>query len=160
MKNALVALLALLVASCAAYDGHTLKPGVSTEAQLRGLMGEPAAEFPAPDGTRVLAFPRGPLGTQTYLASVGSNGVLIGVRPVLNDDTFYQVQAGMTRDDILRLIGPPGETMAFSRLRQVAWDYRYVDTWGYQAIFSVSFDERGIVVSKFTRRIDRERGRL
>lgn len=160
MKNALIPILALLVAGCAAYDGHTLKPGVSTEAQVRGLMGEPAVEFPERDGARLLAFPRGPLGTQTYMASVGSDGLLRGVRPVLNDETFYQVEAGMTRDDILRLIGPPGETMAFSRLRQTAWDYRYVDTWGYQAIFSVSFDDRGIVVSKFTRRVERDRGRL
>ena len=153
-KPALLA-AAVLAAGCAAYDGTSLRPGVSTEAEVRGVMGQPAAEFVNPDGSRSLAYPHGPLGTQTYMADVAPDGRVRTVRPALNDDTFHQVRAGMTRDDILRLIGPPGDTMAFSRLRQTSWEWRYVDTWGYRAIFSVNFDENGIVVSKFSRRIER-----
>ncbi len=55
------------------------------------------------------------------------------------------------------MIGPPGETWEFPRMQQVAWDYRFVDTWGYTAVFSVMFNPEGIVVGKFTRRIERER---
>lgn len=158
MKRSSVLLLAALVAACASYDGNTLKPGVSTEAEVRSVMGQPAAEFASGDGSRRLAYPHGPLGHQTYMADVGPDGRVRGVRQVLNDDTFHQVRAGMTRDEILRLIGPPGDTMAFARLRQTSWEWRYVDTWGYRAIFSVNFDESGIVVSKFTRRIERDKG--
>lgn len=152
-------LFVLAAAGCASYDGHTLKPGVSSEAELRGVMGQPALEFQEGDGSRRLLYPRGPLGTQTYAAEVGSDGIVRAIRPVLKDDTFNAIRPGMTRDEILRLIGPPGETMAFSLSRQVAWDYRFVDTWGYLAVFSVAFDDKGIVVSKFTRRLDRDRGR-
>ncbi len=158
MNRSLLLLVSVLAVGCASYDGSTLKPGVSTEAEVRGVMGQPAAEFPAGDGSRRLAYPHGPLGTRTFMAEVGPDGRVRGVRQVLNDDTFHQVRAGMTRDEILRLIGPPGDTMAFARLRQTSWEWRYVDTWGYRAIFSVNFDESGVVVSKFTRRIERDKG--
>jgi hypothetical protein len=152
-------LIALTCAACA-YDGHTLQPGVSTEAEVRNVMGAPVGEYRANDGSRILAYPKGPLGTQTYMAEVGPDGVFRSVRQVLNDDTFNQIVPGLTRDQILNLIGPPGETMSFALSGQVAWDYRYTDNWGYTAIFSVAFDGNGVVVSKFKRRIERgDRGR-
>jgi hypothetical protein len=150
-------LLAFLLASCASYDGRGLRPGASTEGELRQVMGEPAMQFTDPDGSRVLAYPRGPLGTQTFMARVGRDGVLQAIHPVLNDDTFNAIQPGMTKDDVLRMIGPPRETMAFARLGHVAWDYKYTDAWGYPAIFSVTFDRDGRVVSKISQRIERNR---
>jgi hypothetical protein len=152
--------LGLLAAACASYNGYTLRPGVSTEAEVRGVMGRPAVEFLDGDGTKHLTYPRGPLGTQTYVADVRADGVLAAVRPVLNDDTFNAIRPGMTRDEILRLIGPPGDAMSFALSGQDAWDYRYTDTWGYRAVFSVTFDRNGIVVSKFSRRLERDQGRM
>ena len=125
---------------------------------MRGTMGVPALEFANGDGSRRLAYPRGPLGTRTFMADVGPDRVLARVSQVHDDDTFYRIQPGLTRDDVLRLIGPPGQTMAFPRSGNYAWDYRYTDTWGYLAIFSVTFDRDGIVVSKITQRIERDRG--
>ena len=52
----------------------------------------------------------------------------------------------------------PGETMAFPRNNTHAWDYRFVDTWGYRSIFSVTFNAQDIVVSKIAQRIEREKG--
>lgn len=159
MKTLATSGLCLLAAACASYDGYSLRAGASTESEVRSVMGTPADEFANADGSKRLAYPRGPLGSQTYMADVGKDGVLTAVRQVLNDDTFMRIRPGLTREEILRMIGPPGETMAFARLGQVAWDYRYQDTWGYQAIFSVMFDVDGIVVGKFTRRIERDRSR-
>ena len=158
MPKPLLLAAVLLAAGCASYDGHSLRPGVSTEAEVRGVMGPPAAEFANPDGSRSLAYPRGPLGTPTYMADVGPDGRVRGVRAALTDDTFHQIGQGMTRDEVLRLIGPPGDVMSFARLQQVSWEYRFVDTWGYRAIFSVNFDENWLVVSKFSRRLERDRG--
>jgi hypothetical protein len=159
MKTLATSGFCLLVSACASYDGYSLRAGTSTESEVRSVMGTPANEFANADGSRRLAYPRGPMGTQTYMADVGTDGVLKAVTPVLKDDTFYRIRPGLTREDILRMIGPPGETMAFARLGQVAWDYRYQDSWGYVAIFSVMFDANGIVVGKFTRRIERDRAR-
>lgn len=159
MPRTVYALLsALFIAGCASYGGAGLRPGVSTEADVRSTMGTPAAEFAQGDGSRRLVYPRGPLGTRTFMADVGPDRRLTGVTQVLDDDTFYRIQPGLTRDEVLRLIGPPGQTMAFPRSATTAWDYRYNDTWGYVATFSVTFDREGIVVSKFTQRVERDRG--
>ena len=149
--------LASFLAACASFDGLGLRPGVASEGEVRRTMGEPALEMANPDGSRELAYPRGPLGIQTYMVSVGRDGILQAIRPVLNEDNFYRIQPGQTRDDVLRLIGPPAESMEFARLQQVAWDYRFQDTWGYTAIFSVMFDRDGRVVGKVTRRLERDR---
>lgn len=150
-------LLLALLASCAAYDGMGLKPGVATEVEVRRVMGEPAVVLPNPDGSRQMAYPRGPFGTQTFMVQVSREGTLQEIQQVLNEDRFYRIQPGLTREDVLRLIGPPAESMDFPRLQQVAWDYRYQDTWGYTAILSVMFDRQDRVVGKVTRRIERER---
>ena len=155
MKTRAFLAIALALSACAAYDGYSLRAGTSTENDVRGVMGAPALEFAGEDGTRRLVYPRGPLGTQTFFASVGRDGVLQELRPVLTDGSFNRIVPGLTEQDVLHMIGPPGDTMHFARSDTTAWDYRYVDTWGYVAIFSVTFDNKGVVVSKITRRIER-----
>lgn len=149
--------LVLLVASCASYDGRGLRPGASSEAELRQVMGEPAMQFPNGDGSRRLAYPRGPLGTQTYMATVSRDGIVQSIEPVLDDGTFNAIRPGLTQDEVLRMIGPPRDTMTFPRQGHIAWDWKYQDTWGYPAIFSVTFDHDGRVVSKISQRLERTR---
>jgi hypothetical protein len=149
--------LALAASACVSYNGAGLVPGTATEAQVRESMGVPAAEFRNGDGTRELSYPRGPLGTQSFMVDLGSDGRLQRIRQVLNDQVFYGIQPGQTEEDVLRLIGPPGDKMAFSMSGNYAWDYRFVDTWGYTAIFSVTFNREGRVVSKISQRIDRDK---
>ncbi|MFZ3322302.1 MAG: outer membrane protein assembly factor BamE [Usitatibacter sp.] len=147
-------LFCLTAAACASYGGSSLRPGSSTEAEVRATMGAPAAEFTAPDGSRKLFYPRGPMGTDTFLVRVGGDGVMRDIGNVLKDETFNAVEAGMTERDILEMIGPPGKTMPFPISNTHAWDYRFIDTWGYYAIFSVTFDANGVVLSKLTTRME------
>ena len=152
--------LALALGGCAAYNsygGAGLQAGTSTEAQVRESMGRPALEFSNEEGTRTLAYPRGPLGTQTFMVDIGRDGRLTRIRQVLVDEVLWRIQPGQTESDILRMIGPPGDKMAFSLSGNYAWDYRFVDTWGYTAIFSVTFNRDGIVVSKISQRIERDK---
>jgi len=149
--------LALVLAACASYDGRGLRPGASSEAELRQVMGEPAMQFPNADGSRRLAYPRGPVGTQTFMVTVSRDGIVQSIEPVLDDGTFNAIKPGLTQDEVLRMIGPPRDTMSFPRQGHTAWDWKYQDTWGYQAIFSVTFDRDGRVVSKISTRIERNR---
>lgn len=155
MKRTLYVASLLVLGACASYDGRSLQPGASSEDEVRRVMGPPAMEFRNPDGSRELAYPRGPLGTQTFMADVSREGVLQAVRPVLTDDIFRTIEPGMTRDQVVRLIGPPGDVMEFPRMGQLSYEYRFMDTWHYLALFSVNFDRNDIVVGKFTRRIER-----
>jgi hypothetical protein len=145
---------ALALAGCA-VDGANLRPGVSTVDEAVRGMGPPAMEFANPDGSRTLAYPRGPLGTQTFMVDVSRDGIVRSVRQVLSDESFNRIRPGLTRDQVLRMIGPPGDSMSFARLQEDSWEWRYQDAWRYTAIFSVNFDRNGIVVSKFTRRLER-----
>lgn len=149
-------LVATGLAACAS-TGAGLSPGVSTEAQVRQAMGHPAAEFRHGDGSRTLAYPQGPMGTQTYMAELASDGRVLEVRAALNEENFQRISPGMAREEVLRLIGPPGDSMYFPGLRQDSWEWRFIDAWGYLAVFSVNLDANGNVASKFTRRIERER---
>ena len=159
MKHAILALLGILLAACASYSGYNLQAGTSTRDDVVRTMGAPAMEFPNPDGSRRLAYPRGPIGLETFMVDVDRSGVVREVNQVLTDGTFNRIQPGMTREAVLRMIGPPGDVMEFPRMNQESLEWRYMDTWRYIAFFSVNFDRgSGVVVSKFTRRLDRNDG--
>jgi hypothetical protein len=158
--RARILVLSTLLSACAAYDGSGLRPGVSTAEEAVRTMGPPALEIPNPDGSKSLAYPKGYYSGQTFMVRVGKDGLVQRIDQVLNEDHFYRIVPGITRDDVLRLIGPPIEVMDFARLQQTAWDYRYQDAWGYTAILSVMIDRQGIVVGRTSRRIEpRDRGR-
>lgn len=72
--------------------------------------------------------------------------------PRIDEGQMNSVQPGMTRDDVLSLIGRPDRTAPFPRSRTTAWDYDYTDTWGYVAVYSVIFDDKKVVVSKVNAR--------
>jgi hypothetical protein len=149
----LAILVLLLAVGCSGPASFVGRP----EAELRGAMGAPLAEYRAADGSRTLAFSYGHYSGQTYMADVDPGGTVRGVRQALVEENFQRIDSGMTRDEVLRLIGPPVDSMAFPRRREVSWEYRFIDAWGYRALFYVNFDERGLVVSKLTRRIENDR---
>ena len=140
----------LLAAACATPNAFVGR----SETDLRGQLGAPAGDYANSDGTRTLAYPQGRLSTETYMVDVAPGGGVRSVRQALTDDTIQRINAGMTRDQILRMIGPPREVMTFPRKTETSWEYYFTDTWGYRSHLYVNFDPAGIVVSKLTRRVD------
>ena len=138
-------LISIVLSACAAIDGRGLKPGLSTETDVRNLMGAPALEWQEADGRRVLAYPRGPIGLQTFMVQLDKNNTLISIEQVLNDKHFNKIQRGLKEIDVTHLIGPPYRITPFKRRNEIAWDYRCLDDWGYSSVFSVIFDEAGSV---------------
>lgn len=139
-----------LFAGCASYSGRDLEPGIATEAEVRQLMGAPAATWETPEG-QVWAYPRGPMGWHTYLVRFSPRGALASIEQVLDEPHFAKIKVGeMTQDDVRHVIGPPFQTVAFPRRNEVAWDYRFRDLWGYSTIFSVIFDQAGRVKGAVT----------
>jgi len=80
--------------------------------------------------------------------TLGSGG------PTRTDATFRQVVSGMPESEVAQMLGRPDETMRFPLSHNEAWDYRYYDTWGYLAIFSVTFGADGRVVSTISNRVN------
>ena len=115
-------------------------------------MDEPAATWEMPGGS-VWAYPRGPLGLETYLVWFDEGGKLVLIEQVLNDERFAQIIPGMTQDDVLHLIGPSVQIkVTYPRTGDTSWDYRYRDDWSQSAIFSVIFDHAGLVKGTFKQR--------
>ena len=82
----------------------------------------------------------------------GCAAVIASNEPIRNT-LVDQVRPGMTREQVRAILGPPDETMPF-RSGNVAWDYRYTDTWGFLASFGVTFAPDGRVVSTISRRLN------
>jgi hypothetical protein len=140
-----------LLAGCASYNGRGLEPGVAGENEVQQVMGVPAATWETPDGP-VWAYPRGPLGTQTFLVRFDASGRLALIEQVLDEEHFAQIKADMAQYDVLHAIGPPFQILAFPNLNEVSWDYRFRDLWGYSSIFSAIFDQAGLVKRTFRQR--------
>lgn len=95
-----------------------------------------------------VAAPVAAMSLAAACASIGPGGA------VRTDATFRQVTGGMPESQVAQMLGPPDETMRFPLSHSEAWDYRYYDTWGYLAIFSVTFGPDGRVVSTISNRVN------
>ena len=132
----------LALAGCASYSGYTLKAGVATESEVVATMGAPAMRWSEPDGSVQLAYPRGPAGTQTFMARLGPDGKLLRIDKVLRPEYFARIQPGMTQDEVMRLIGPPQPhwTQYFKARDELVWEWLFCDSWNQEAFFDVLFD--------------------
>lgn len=144
-------LLSLFLSACAAYSGRGLTPGVSGLAEVLATMGEPAMRWDDPDGRIQLAYPRGPMGTQTFMVHIAADGRLERIDKVLEEENFARIEHGKSgKAEVLRLLGPsyPGWTAYFEARDELVWEWRICDAGGRQAKFDVLFDgTTGIVRS-------------
>jgi hypothetical protein len=108
------------------------------EVQVKASMGTPEMVRKSSDGSEVWEYPRGPLGRQTYMVTLGSDHSVKEVRQVLSDQYFSKVQAGMSRDDVRRLLGKPGEVSFFPARDEEVWSWRYQQV--NPMFFNVMFD--------------------
>ena len=140
---------ALIVAGCAGYDGSDLKPGVSMRPEVIVSMGRPAMDWKNPDGSEQLAYPRGPAGTQTFMVHLGPDGKLQRVEKVLDGSQFHRIQPGMSKDEVLRILGPSAasSTQFYARRNELAWSWLFCSN-NAEEFFDVMFDDAtGIVRS-------------
>ena len=142
MKLISALIAAMLLAGCASYSGSGLKPGLANLEQVQALMGQPAMRWQDPDGSTQLAYPRGPYGFHTYMVKLGPDGRLQGIENVLDEKSFSRIRAGLSKDEVLRLIGPPDDSRtAYYKARdELAWEWRFRDIYGDPARFIVLFD--------------------
>ena len=126
---------ALFTAGCAGFSA--INPGASAQ-QVEKLVGAPASVSKNADGSEVWEYPGGPLGRQTYMVTLGSDRAVREVHQVLNDEYFSRVRAGMSRDEVRRLLGKPGEIMVFGARDEEVWSWRYQQQ--NPMFFNVLFD--------------------
>ncbi len=140
-RTLLGAALAVLLAGCALgrYSPSGVPAGASREDVLR-VMGPPTATYTMPDGHVRLEYNHMPAGKQTFMVDLDASGHMAHWENVLDENHFAAIVAGMDRDDVLRLIGPPTYTWHYFRPTPAnTWLYRF-ETIQRCILFEISFD--------------------
>lgn len=141
--NLWIALLSsLLLAACASYSGSGLKPGEARLDDVQASMGTPAMRWQDADGSIQLAYPRGPAGFDTFMVRLGPDGRLQSITNVLEPAGFARIRPGMTKEEVLRVLGPPdySRTVYFKARDELVWDWRFRADSAAPARFLVLFD--------------------
>lgn len=117
-----------------------LAKGVSTESDVRMVMGQPDTVRDEADGRRSLEYPKGPEGHRTWVFIIGNDGRLEAYSQVLTEQNFGNVKVGMSKDAVRRLLGRPRTTVQFRLKNEEVWDWRYRDPANIPRLFNVHFD--------------------
>lgn len=142
-------LLALLVAGLSGCNRQgrpveefgldKLAKGVSSEGDVRTVMGQPETAWEEEDGTRALQYPKGPEGVRTWEFTIDKSGKLKDYRQLLTQENFSRVRQGMSRDEVRRMLGKPRSVAQFKLKNEEVWDWRYQDV-TVPRLFNVHFD--------------------
>jgi hypothetical protein len=117
---------AVALSGCASYDGRGLEAGKASEADVLRVMGTPDDTLKRPNGDKTLYFSRQPEGRQIYAATVGADGSLRGIDPLLVPDNIRKVAAGSSsRAEVRELLGPPSRAARAPFKPLDVWEYRW-----------------------------------
>lgn len=149
----------LPLGACDFIAQKKLVAGESTEADVRRWMGQPELIWEDDDGSRVLEYPRGPMGLETFFVSIGPDGRYRSTEQVLTDANFERVKAGMTRDDVRQILGKPTETVRFALSKEEVWSWRHKAPDTRIMFFNVHFDQDTGLAKKVSKVQDWKRER-
>jgi hypothetical protein len=115
--------LVTLLSGCAGYSPSRDIVG-QDKSVLVANMGQPEREYEV-DGLTVLHYPRGPAGSHTYFVYLDKDRRVVKSEQVLTEERFNAIRSGMTKDQVISIVGVTKITMGLSRQRGHVWFYRY-----------------------------------
>lgn len=139
-------LLAAALTACDPQKIAKLEVGVSTEADVRGQFGEPAATYAEDDGARTLEYPRQPEGHTNYMITIGTDGKMRALRQVLEKSEFIRIRTGLDKVQVRRILGRPARMQRFHLSKTESWEWRWIDN-PIRKLFTATFDADGHVIS-------------
>jgi len=113
----------LMLVGCSGYAPNAKLIGQDRKSVIQSL-GQPERETVSPSGKK-LHFPRGPAGSHTYFIDLDNDDRVIGFDQVLTEERFALITVGMSRDEVIELIGVSKITHGLARQRGYVWHYRY-----------------------------------
>ena len=129
----------LLLGACAT----PAPPAAAPKADVLKTWGQPTASYTLPQGGERLEYASGPEGRTTWMIDLDGAGRVTQARQVLDEAEFMRLQSQpvLSRDEVLRWIGTPGERRG-ARGGGQTWSWRYPTNdclW-----FQVSIDAEGL----------------
>ena len=101
--------------------------GLAREAVLAGW-GLPTARYAMAAGAERLEYATGPFGRTTWMIDIDAGGRVSAAQQVLNESHFAAFQArapGLSRAELLRTLGTPGERHGAGLIGGEVWSWRY-----------------------------------
>lgn len=152
---ALSALATALLPACDTVNLPEIKPGITTQAEVRARMGEPGAVHTNEDGTVTWEYSRQPAGVQCYMIRFDNREVVAALDQVLNPATYARVTPGLDQNEVRRLLGKPARQERFPNLGEAVWEWHIEgDFPTEQTFFSVHFGLEDGKVRKAGQRIE------
>ena len=142
----------VLLAGCAARS-PAFPPGTAMS-EVESRLGRPPNVVKAPDGDTVWQYPTGPTGQTTFIVRFGPDQRTKAAYQALTIEQFAKIKRGITRDQVRLLLGPPNETIIFSRMNEEVWSYRYQVSGSDNRIFNVHMDASTGYVRRTSDQVD------
>jgi hypothetical protein len=114
----------LLLGACAGYGPSGIVAGQS-EGDVARSMGAPTGRYALAGGGARLEYARGPYGKETYMVDLDAAGRVTGWQQVLTEANFLRVVPGLPRQELLLLLGRPGEVYGVPWQNAQVWNWRY-----------------------------------
>ena len=141
---------ALALAGCDKVAVDSLKPGVSTEADVVAAFGQPERIWQESDGSRTLEYNRQPFGIVNYMIRIAPGGTMTALNQVLAPEYFARIKPGMSREEVRYILGKPALETPYKLSRTVVWAWRFQANPAEKRGFYVTFDENWRVQSTAT----------
>jgi outer membrane protein assembly factor BamE (lipoprotein component of BamABCDE complex) len=89
------------------------------------------------------------------MLTFGLDQILQRSEQVLNESQFARISAGLSRDQVRRLLGKPGQVNVYRNSGEEVWDWRFAgglptEEWH----FHVHFDQESGLVKRSSRRLE------
>jgi len=123
VNRALCAVCAALLSGCATDVYRAVAPGMAS-AEVGSLVGKPTVIGQLPDGSAYWDYSRQPYYTDRV--TFGPDDRVREVRNLLTADNFEHLQAGMTLEQVVAVVGPACIRNQYAN-RTTVWTYRYYD---------------------------------
>jgi SmpA/OmlA family protein len=148
LQRCAVLLAPLFAAGCVTYAA--IAPGTPAE-QVKARVGAPTEVWKSPDGSEVWEYALGPLGTETYMITLGPDQAVREVRQVLNDENINRLKPGMQRDEVRRMLGKPASINVTQSRNEEIWYWRYREWQTRKMELYVQFDQPTGALTRVTR---------
>ncbi|TAK91957.1 MAG: hypothetical protein EPO06_01695 [Burkholderiaceae bacterium] len=145
-------LTAALLSACAAWNPMaTLVPGNAIQADVHARLGSPSQIHQDAGGGQTWEYSTQPYGTTCYMASFDASGTLQRLVDALSEDERAKVQAGMTQQQVRRLLGHQRSVEFFRLSGEEVWDWNVTNTGpGIATYFNVHFKDGKVLRTSFT----------
>jgi len=112
--SAALAAICSILPGCDSFALKDIRPGVTTAVEVRAKLGNPGYEFRNEDGSVTWEYTRQPAGVHCYMVTLGPDKIVRQLDQVLNEANYTKASAGMTREQIRRLLGRPARVETFT----------------------------------------------